>query len=182
MENNITRWKVEHLMKVAIWKQSSEHHLNPAHMPWMYLFFCGSNILCFAETMEELKEQMQEFADLKMLPKVIYTPPQRHRWEWFDEDFEANTRSSQLEYEASVTCVGPVAGGVIGAETYEFSPWHIALVSKEDLRESFYAFCLCRSRIRINVLFVLPTDIMKLIWWFLRTTTNTGFVHGDSLA
>lgn len=176
MELFITRSRIEHVLKVAIWKELAEHNRIPYYLPWMFMFLCGTNVLCSADTMEELKEKMKEFEDWKLLPRIIYIPPQRKRWQWFDKDFKMDPESSGLEYEASVTCVGPVGENINGVETYEFSPWEIAFTKKKDLVEGFYTFCLCRRRIRINAIFVIPNDILKMIWRFLRKTTNKGFV------
>lgn len=173
MENYITISNIEHLIKVALWKNHDYDEYDES-LPWKYMFFIGSTLFCSARTSDKLDKKMKERM-IEMYPKIIYTPPQRSRNNWFDNSFQLDEKSLQLEYESSVTCIGPVPGNIIGVETYEFSPWQLSYMGKYALKEAFYEFLLCSRRIRINTYYVLPTDVLKIIWRFLRKTTNTGF-------
>lgn len=168
MSNHITRSTIEHLLKVAIWKDKDE---DCAQSPllWRFLLFAGSNIMSVGESMAALAKSSN---NIELYPKIIYMPPQRQRAVWFDSAFILDESSFQLEYEASVTCIGPTPdGNMHGVETYEFSPFELIYMTKDELYEAFYMFCLCRNRIRT----LIPKDIMKIIWMYLRTTTNLGY-------
>lgn len=173
MQNYITISKIEHAIKVALWKSITDFDYNES-LPWKFMFFCGSNLLCSANTRDELTRKMKE-SKLELYPKIIYTPPQRSRKNWFDESFQLDEKSLQLEYESSVTCIGPVTGNIIGVETYEFSPWQLSYMGKYELKEAFYEFLLCAKRIQIKTYYVFTNNVLKIIWNILRKTTNTGF-------
>ena len=166
MENVITYSKVIHVLKVAIWKKQYIF----SDFAWKFLFICGTDIYCYADTFEEFDEKMkaQNNINIRILPQIVYYPPSRSKEIWFDKDIVCKKNDLQIEDEATAVCIGPLKGGLIGPETYEISPWEITYIDRDIVKKSFYTFYLHKRR-------EIARDLFKMIWHHLITTSNIGF-------
>lgn len=190
----MTRAKIEHLLKVALWKHWKNSVFDNPDCAWRFMYLCGSNICSSAATLECLDVKK---SDVPLWPKIIYYPPKLSREQWFDEpdfingvlndttndaadmprdtaDIHTDTHTDQDLHYARAVCILPMSG-CMPVETYDFSPFELIYTCKYDLYTRFAVFCMINNRSVWNSKFRIPKEVLKMIWHFLKTTSNIGF-------
>ena len=185
-EHEITASKVEHLLKVGLWQQWKKKMPvddNPVEtydrelLAWKFIYMCGSNIMAVADSYDALDIKAN---DVPLFPKIIYYPPFVSRDTWFDINqhyMEATEDDPRSLYTSHAVCVMPTTE-VMPIETYDFSPFELHYVPKDEMYPRFAVFCIINNRSPWIRGFRIPRDVLKIIWRHFRYTSNTGFTIG----
>lgn len=174
MDLQITRSKVEHLLKVGVWLERKKGNNG---IEWKHIFMCGSNVMAVGDSEEEFTRLMKT-SNVQLFPKIIYSPPNRSREDYFKEvggnstvQRDGTNTTDQYEFLASATCVMPFIGDGMPVETYDFSPFELSYVTLNMCREQMFAFLIIVKRSKAYI----PRALLMFIYDYLVRTSNRGF-------